>query len=136
MKLGLTWFLGSFGLMWPFCKRIWKPLHIIIFFKHKYLLHFQAQILDWFIKEYLKKCYISRLSASSLMLYLNNNQVYKVNFEYNVLILFRKSHYIGDSHYLVLFSIRTIPGIALIETVLTGDFLYNHNITWARVNQN
>ena len=34
-------------------------------------------------------------------------------------------HYIGDSHYLVLFSICTIPGIALIETVLTGDPLYN-----------
>ena len=58
------------------------------------------------------------------MLYLNNDQVYKVNFEWNVLILFRKLHYIGDSHYLGLFSIRTIPGIGLIETLLTGDPLY------------
>jgi hypothetical protein len=54
------------------------------------------------------------------MLYLNNYQVYKVNFEYYVLILFRKLHYIGDSHYLVLFSIRIIPGTTLIETILTG----------------
>ena len=58
------------------------------------------------------------------MLYLNNDQVYKVNFEKNVLILFRKLHYIRDLHYLVLFSIRTIPGFALIETVLTWDPLY------------
>jgi hypothetical protein len=58
------------------------------------------------------------------MLYLNNDQVYKVNFEWNILIFFRKSHYIGDLYYLVLFSNRTIPGIALIETVLTGDPLY------------
>ena len=58
------------------------------------------------------------------MLYLNNDLVYKVNSEWNVLIFVRKLHYTGDSHYLVLFSIRTIPGIALIETVLTGDPLY------------
>jgi hypothetical protein len=37
--------------------------------------------------------------------------------------------YIGESHYLVLFSIRTIPGIALIETVLTEDPLYQY---WRR----
>ena len=67
-----------------------------------------------------------------------------------MLIFVRKSHYIKDSLYLVLFSICTIPGITLtsdalkivptnilllcmvwflmhqtlIETVLTGDLLY------------
>ena len=67
---------------------------------------------------------LDEISASSLMLYLHNDQAYKASFAKNVLILFRKSHYIGDLHYLVLFFIRTIPGIALIETVLTGDPLY------------
>ena len=73
------------------------------------------------------KCNIQRLndlSEFSLTLYLNNDQVYMVNFEKNVLIHFRKSLNIGYSHYLVLFSICTTPGIALIETVLTGDPMY------------
>jgi hypothetical protein len=70
------------------------------------------------------------------MLYLNNDQVYKVNFELNVFILFRKLHYNGDLHYLVLFSIRTIPGIPLIETVLTRDLPCISFVFWAMEFQN
>ena len=70
-----------------------------------------AQILDWIIKEYLKQS----VTLKDLTTYLRplwcfiwTMIKFIGKFWINVLISFRKSHYIGDFNYLVLFSIRTI----------------------------